>query len=80
MRLATFAKSDNFGHKESAMSNTTDRILSEFGKCSMALAQRLEGEPHFGLIEQVFIENHIHIIQSAYSSWKRRQLGKASGE
>jgi hypothetical protein len=62
------------------MSNTTDRILSEFGKCSMALAQRLEEEPHFGLIEQVFIENHIHIIQSAYSSWKRRQLGKASGE
>lgn len=62
------------------MSNTTDRILSDFGKSSMALALRLENEPDFGLIEQVFIENHIHIIQSAYSSWKRRQLSKASGQ
>lgn len=62
------------------MSNTTDRILSDFGKSAMALALRLENEPDFGLIEQVFIENHIHIIQSAYSSWKRRQLSKASGQ
>jgi len=46
----------------------------------MALVERLEGDPQFGLIEQVFIENHIHIIQSAYSSWKRRHLSKASGE
>jgi len=47
----------------------------------MALVQRLEGnDSQFGLIEQVFIENHIHIIQSAYSAWKRRNLSKASGE
>jgi hypothetical protein len=79
MRLATVCNGENFGQRNAPMSNTTDRILSDFGKCSMALAQRLEEEPHFGLIEQVFIENHLHIIQSAYSSWKRRQLGKASG-
>ena len=47
----------------------------------MALVQRLEeNDSQFGLIEQVFIENHIHIIQSAYSTWKRRNLSKASGE
>ena len=62
------------------MSHSTDGILSDFGKSAMALAERLEGDPHFGLIEQVFIENHIHIIQSAYGSWKRRHLRKASGE
>ncbi|HEX5550907.1 MAG TPA: hypothetical protein VFX36_08740 [Nitrospira sp.] len=63
------------------MSHAADRILSEFGKSAMALVERLEGdESQFGLIEQVFIENHIHIIQSAYSSWKRRHLSKASGE
>jgi hypothetical protein len=62
------------------MSYDTDKILSEFGKSAMAMAERLEEDSPFGLIEQVFIENHIHIIQSAYSSWKRRQLGKASGE
>jgi len=62
------------------MSHTADKILSEFRKSTMALVERLEGEPQFGLIEQIFIENHIHIIQSAYSSWKRRHLSKASGE
>jgi len=46
----------------------------------MALAERLEHDAQYGLIEQVFIENHIHIIQSVYSSWKRRHLSKASGE
>lgn len=62
------------------MSHDTDKILSDFGKSAMAMAERLEDGSHFGLIEQVFIENHIHIIQSAYSSWKRRHLAKASGE
>ena len=63
------------------MSHADDRILSEFGKSAMALVERFEGDDsQFGLIEQVFIENHIHIIQSAYSSRKRRHLSKASGE
>ena len=63
------------------MSHAADRILSEFGKSAMALVESLQGDDsQFGLIEQVFIENHIHIIQSAYSSWKRRHLSKASGE
>ena len=62
------------------MSNATDRILSDFGKSARALATRLEEDSHFGLIEQVFIENHMHIIQSAYGSWKRRHLSQASGE
>ena len=62
------------------MSHGVDRNLSDFAKSTMALAQRLEEDPHLGVIEQVFIENHIHIIQSAYSSWKRRGHTKASGE
>lgn len=63
------------------MSHAADRILSEFGKSAMALVESFQGDDsQFGLIEQVFIENHIHIIQSAYSSWKRRHLSKASGE
>jgi len=73
-------KSEAFLSGERIMSHATDKALSDFGKSAMALVQRLEGDPQFGLIEQVFIENHIHIIQSAYSSWKRRHLGKASGE
>jgi hypothetical protein len=47
------------------MSHAADRILSEFGKSAMALVESFEGDDsQFGLIEQVFIENHIHIIQS----------------
>ena len=65
---------------ECTMSYATDRILSDFGKSAMALAERLEEDPRFGLIEQVFIENHMPIIQSAYSSWKRRHLHKDSVE
>lgn len=71
---------DREDSKEHLMSHATDRILSDFGKSVMALAERLDDDPHFGLIEQVFIENHIHIIQSTYSTWKRRHLRKASGE
>jgi hypothetical protein len=44
------------------------------------LAKWLEEDPALGVIEQVFIENHFHIIQSAYSSWRRRHLRKACGE
>ena len=62
------------------MSHGVDQNLSEFAKATMALAQRLEENPELGLFEQVFIENHIHIIQSVYSSWKRRHHMKASGQ
>ena len=54
------------------MPEKLNRTLSDFGKSSMALAEMLEGDTRFGLIEQVFIENHIHILQSAYNTWKRR--------
>lgn len=55
------------------MTEKADGALSEFGKNSMALAEMLEHNMQIGLIEQIFIENHIHIIQSAYGSWKRRR-------
>ena len=66
--------------REWNMSHGVDRNLFDCVNSAMALAQRLEEDPHLGLIEQVFIENHIHIIQSTYSSWKRRRHMKASGE
>ena len=61
-------------------SHPADRNLSDFGKSTIALAKWLEKDPALGVIDQVFIENHFHIIQSAYSSWKRRHLSKACGE
>jgi hypothetical protein len=61
------------------MLETFDRTLSQFGKSAMALAELLEGNPHLDLIEQVFVENHIHILQSTYAAWKRRQNLKHDG-
>lgn len=55
------------------MTEKADGTLSEFGKNSMALAELLERNMQIGLLEQIFIENHIHILQSAYGSWKRRR-------
>jgi hypothetical protein len=54
------------------MPERLDRTLSDFGKSTLGLAEMLERDPQLGLIEQVFIENHIHILQSAYNTWKRR--------
>ena len=54
------------------MPERQDRTLSDFGKSAIALAEMLERDPSLGLIEQVFIENHVHILQAAYNTWKRR--------
>ena len=54
------------------MPERPDRILSDFGRTAMALAEMLQRQLDLGLLEQIFIENHIHVLQSAYSSWKRR--------
>ena len=72
--------SENNTWDRNITSHPTDRSLSDFGKSTIALAKWLEQDPALGVIEQVFIENHFHIIQSAYSSWKRRHLRKACGE
>jgi len=54
------------------MSEKPDKSLSEFGRSIIALAETLETNPDLGLIEQIFIENHMHILQSAYGTWQRR--------
>ncbi len=52
--------------------------LSEFGKCTLALAERLEEDPPLDMVEQIFIENHIYVLQMAYGAWKRRESNKRS--
>lgn len=59
------------------MPKRPNQTLSDFGKSAMALVERLQEEPRIDVIEQVFIENHLHILQSAYSSWKRRNTKQA---
>ena len=70
--------------RECNMSHGVDRNLSDFGKSTMALAQRLEEDPHLGLIEQVFIENHIHMSSrrtaaASHESQRRMNLSHEAG-
>lgn len=46
--------------------------LAEFGKCTLALTELLGEDVPLDIIEQVFLENHIHVIRLAYGAWKRR--------
>lgn len=50
--------------------------LSEFGKCTMALAEWLEKAPSLDIDEQLFIENHISILQMVHTAWKRHESHK----
>jgi hypothetical protein len=36
------------------------------------LAELLDKNPSFGPMEQMLIENHLHILHLAYYGWKRR--------
>jgi hypothetical protein len=55
------------------MPESPDPVLLHFGKSSIALAELLEQNPSFGPVEQMLIENHLHILHMAYYAWKRRQ-------
>lgn len=47
--------------------------LSEFGKCTLALAEWLEKHPSLDINEQLFIENHILILKLAHAAWIRHE-------
>lgn len=49
-----------------------DATLSQFGKHALALTEWLEHNPELGLVDQIFIENHIHVLRLAYTAWKLR--------
>ncbi len=49
------------------------KTLSQFGKCTLALAEWLEKDPALDIGEQLFIENHISILRLAHAAWKRHE-------
>ncbi|HEY6085625.1 MAG TPA: hypothetical protein VIU63_09535 [Nitrospira sp.] len=48
------------------------RILSDYARGILALAEWLEDNPQIDMVDQVFIENHLYVAQSAYGAWKYR--------
>jgi hypothetical protein len=55
------------------MSENPDPVLATFGKSVIALADLLAQDPSLGAMEQMLIENHVHVAHMAYRAWKRRQ-------
>lgn len=48
------------------------KSMSEFAHSTLSLTEFLEEDPELDIVEQIFIENHIYVVRSAYGAWKRR--------
>ena len=49
-------------------------VLLEYANWSRALADLLKDDPPLTAVDQLLIENHLEVVQLAYSAWTR-QLG-----
>ena len=47
-------------------------ILMEFGQCARKLIEVLYQDKGLNTTEQMFIENHLALIRTAFEGWKRR--------
>ena len=50
----------------------TDDMLSEFGKCAVALRTMLHQDKALSEGEFHFMENHFRVLEMAYLRWKRK--------
>lgn len=53
-------------------------LLRQFGRSSLQLAELLKAGRALNLEEQTFIENHLLIVQLAFTEFKYRRRIKAS--
>lgn len=47
-------------------------ILTAFGRCTRGLIELLYHDQRLNMTEQMFIDNHLALIRSAFEAWKRR--------
>ena len=47
-------------------------VLLEYANCSRALADLLKEYPPLTAVDQLLIENHLRVVELAYSAWKRQ--------
>jgi hypothetical protein len=50
----------------------TDQTVKEFGQCALALCEVLHRDRPLDEMESLFIDNHIQVLEMAYSQWKRK--------
>ena len=46
-----------------------DKALSEFGQSCMTMAAFLQNDPVLSRIQQLYLENHLTIVQLHYTLW-----------
>ena len=52
---------------------TTDGTIQRY--CTRALIELLHDNRQLETVEQMFIENHLALLRTAYDGWKRRSAG-----
>ena len=57
-----------------------DVLLPELGKLTMEVKSWLEKGPELDLTDQMFIENHLHVLYLSYVTWKARFLDKGASD
>jgi hypothetical protein len=52
------------------------KIMSEFGKLIQDMTKWLDHDSKLDMVDQLFIENHLQVVQMAYAGWKSHQRKK----
>jgi len=55
-------------------------LVTDFVKCARSLVQWLDEEPPLSTMEQLSLENHLHVIHLSYGAWKHKQSVDDRGE
>jgi hypothetical protein len=55
-----------------------DVLLPELGRLTLELKSWLEKGPILDLTDQMFIENHLHVLHLSYATWKKKFLHKTT--
>ena len=56
------------------------KILSDLRRATLELRKWMEKNPQIDIMDQVFIENTIQMLQMTYTTWKSRNTMRAVGE
>jgi hypothetical protein len=57
-----------------------DQILDDLRKLTQQLNSWMEKNPHLTIIDEVVLENNIHMLQMIYTAWKSRNLKRTVDE
>lgn len=57
-----------------------NKVLPELSRLTTELKSWLEQDPKLDLTDQMFLENHLHVLHLAYATWKARVSNKEGSE